>query len=71
MPATSLSAEQRARRVRLIIFDVDAVLSDGSIWIFPAPEFILAAKGILEEIIERCIEERNSVPGGPDAKGSV
>jgi len=37
MPATSLSTEERARRVRLIVFDVDGVLTDGSIWIFPAP----------------------------------
>ncbi len=29
--------EERARRIRLIIFDVDGVLTDGSIWIFPAP----------------------------------
>ncbi|MFP5226980.1 MAG: KdsC family phosphatase [Acidobacteriota bacterium] len=33
----SLSAEARARRIRLIIFDVDGVLTDGGIWLFPAP----------------------------------
>lgn len=27
----------RAKRVRLILFDVDGVLTDGKIWIFPAP----------------------------------
>lgn len=32
----SLSAEERARRIRLIIFDVDGVLTDGGIWLFPA-----------------------------------
>jgi 3-deoxy-D-manno-octulosonate 8-phosphate phosphatase (KDO 8-P phosphatase) len=32
-----LSAEDRAKRIKLIIFDVDGVLTDGSIWIFPAP----------------------------------
>lgn len=37
MPSISLSAEERARRVRLILFDVDGVLTDGGIWIFPAP----------------------------------
>jgi 3-deoxy-D-manno-octulosonate 8-phosphate phosphatase (KDO 8-P phosphatase) len=37
MPASSsLSAEERARRIQLIIFDVDGVLTDGSIWLFPA-----------------------------------
>ncbi|HTV13815.1 MAG TPA: HAD hydrolase family protein [Acidobacteriaceae bacterium] len=30
-------AQERARKVRLIIFDVDGVLTDGGIWIFPAP----------------------------------
>ncbi len=33
----TLSAEQRARRIRLLIFDVDGVLTDGGIWLFPAP----------------------------------
>ncbi len=33
----SLPAEERARRIRLIIFDVDGVLTDGGIWLFPAP----------------------------------
>jgi 3-deoxy-D-manno-octulosonate 8-phosphate phosphatase (KDO 8-P phosphatase) len=35
--SSSLSAEERARRIKLIIFDVDGVLTDGGIWIFPAP----------------------------------
>lgn len=32
-----LTAETRAKRVKIIIFDVDGVLTDGSIWLFPAP----------------------------------
>ena len=35
--APSLSAEERARKIKLIVFDVDGVLTDGGIWIFPAP----------------------------------
>jgi len=35
MPKPSASA--RARKIKLIIFDVDGVLTDGKIWIFPAP----------------------------------
>lgn len=31
------TAEERARRIRLLIFDVDGVLTDGGIWLFPAP----------------------------------
>jgi 3-deoxy-D-manno-octulosonate 8-phosphate phosphatase (KDO 8-P phosphatase) len=32
-----LSAEDRARRVKIILFDVDGVLTDGTIWVFPIP----------------------------------
>jgi len=32
-----LTAEERARRIKIILFDVDGVLTDGGIWIFPAP----------------------------------
>ncbi|MGA2459329.1 MAG: HAD hydrolase-like protein, partial [Terriglobales bacterium] len=35
MPKSSASA--RARKIKLILFDVDGVLTDGKIWIFPAP----------------------------------
>jgi len=31
------SATARARKIKLIIFDVDGVLTDGKIWIFPTP----------------------------------
>ena len=27
----------RARRIKLLLFDVDGVLTDGTIWLFPAP----------------------------------
>ena len=36
MPKTR-SALVRARKIKLILFDVDGVLTDGKIWIFPAP----------------------------------
>jgi 3-deoxy-D-manno-octulosonate 8-phosphate phosphatase (KDO 8-P phosphatase) len=40
------SAAERARRIRLILFDVDGVLTDGKIWILPlAPENLFEAKG--------------------------
>jgi 3-deoxy-D-manno-octulosonate 8-phosphate phosphatase (KDO 8-P phosphatase) len=32
------SAKVRARKIRLILFDVDGVLTDGKIFVFPAPE---------------------------------
>ncbi len=33
----TLSAIDRARRIKIILFDVDGVLTDGGIWIFPSP----------------------------------
>lgn len=29
--------ENRARKVKLLLFDVDGVMTDGTIWLFPAP----------------------------------
>lgn len=31
-----MTAEDRARHIQLIVFDVDGVLTDGGIWLFPA-----------------------------------
>ncbi|HLV89398.1 MAG TPA: HAD hydrolase family protein [Candidatus Sulfotelmatobacter sp.] len=36
MPS-KLSAQARARKIRLLLFDVDGVLTDGKLFIFPAP----------------------------------
>ena len=36
MPSKT-SAQARAKKIKLILFDVDGVLTDGKIWIFPAP----------------------------------
>ena len=36
MPKT-LSAKARARKIKLLLFDVDGVLTDGKLYIFPAP----------------------------------
>ena len=33
----SLTATERARRIKIIIFDVDGVLTDGTIWLVPGP----------------------------------
>ena len=33
----TLSAQDRARRVKIILFDVDGVLTDGTIWLVPGP----------------------------------
>jgi 3-deoxy-D-manno-octulosonate 8-phosphate phosphatase (KDO 8-P phosphatase) len=33
----ALTAEERARRIRIVVFDVDGVLTDGTIWLVPGP----------------------------------
>ncbi|MGA2168913.1 MAG: HAD hydrolase family protein [Terracidiphilus sp.] len=33
----TISVEDRARRIKIILFDVDGVLTDGTIWIYPMP----------------------------------
>src|ERR1044071_739296 len=33
-------SKARAKKIKLILFDVDGVLTDGKIWIFPAPQGI-------------------------------
>jgi 3-deoxy-D-manno-octulosonate 8-phosphate phosphatase (KDO 8-P phosphatase) len=35
--ASAASAKSRAKKIKIILFDVDGVLTDGKIWIFPAP----------------------------------
>jgi 3-deoxy-D-manno-octulosonate 8-phosphate phosphatase (KDO 8-P phosphatase) len=37
MEIMSISAIERAKRIKLILFDVDGVLTNGQIWLFPAP----------------------------------
>jgi 3-deoxy-D-manno-octulosonate 8-phosphate phosphatase (KDO 8-P phosphatase) len=33
----TLSAQDRARKIKVILFDVDGVLTDGGIWLIPVP----------------------------------
>jgi len=47
-------SKPRARKIKLILFDVDGVLTDGKIWIFPAPGGTLpAASAANSTILER------------------
>lgn len=46
MPKT-LSARSRAKKIKLLLFDVDGVLTDGKLFIFPAPAG--AQQSILEQ----------------------
>src|ERR1700683_3637666 len=42
MPKTQ-SAKVRAKKIKLLLFDVDGVLTDGKVYIFPAPAGFRAA----------------------------
>ena len=33
----TLTAHERARRIKIVLFDVDGVLTDGTIWLVPSP----------------------------------
>src|SRR5579864_4548626 len=43
-------SKARAKKIKLILFDVDGVLTDGKIWIFPAPA------GAEQSVLERTAE---------------
>jgi 3-deoxy-D-manno-octulosonate 8-phosphate phosphatase (KDO 8-P phosphatase) len=34
----TITAHNRARHIKIILFDVDGVLTDGTIWVIPAPQ---------------------------------
>src|ERR1700735_1940138 len=43
----ALSAQDRARRIKIILFDVDGVLTDGTIWLVPAASVAVSSPGAL------------------------
>ncbi|HUX46238.1 MAG TPA: HAD hydrolase family protein [Terracidiphilus sp.] len=45
----TISAEERARRIKIVLFDVDGVLTDGGIWLVPAPAGSVAHPGLAEK----------------------
>jgi len=47
-------SRKRARKIKLILFDVDGVLTDGKIWIFPSPAS--PSQGVLEQVAKKADE---------------
>src|ERR1700722_8761118 len=45
------SAAERARRIKIILFDVDGVLTDGTIWVYPIP-IALPDGSVVSNLIE-------------------
>jgi 3-deoxy-D-manno-octulosonate 8-phosphate phosphatase (KDO 8-P phosphatase) len=58
------SATARARKIKLIIFDVDGVLTDGKIWIFPAPN---PQSGTQQNVLQKSGQHAQSGFGLPSA----
>jgi 3-deoxy-D-manno-octulosonate 8-phosphate phosphatase (KDO 8-P phosphatase) len=59
-------ATARARKIKLILFDVDGVLTDGKIWIFPAPGYEAGAQPV---VLEKSVLERSAQHGGQGGFG--
>lgn len=45
----TISAEERARRIKIILFDVDGVLTDGGIWLVPSQGAPAVHPGLTEK----------------------
>lgn len=45
----TISAEERARRIKIVLFDVDGVLTDGGIWLVPAQGSAAMHPGLAEK----------------------
>ena len=53
-----LSATARAKKIKLLLFDVDGVLTDGRLFIFPAPS------GTEQSVLDRIEKEKSAQHGG-------
>jgi 3-deoxy-D-manno-octulosonate 8-phosphate phosphatase (KDO 8-P phosphatase) len=58
-----LSAQARARKIKLLLFDVDGVLTDGKLFIFPAPA------GIQQSVLDQRTQEQSAKHAGQDGFG--
>ena len=59
------SAPARARKIKLILFDVDGVLTDGKIWVFPAPS------GVETRLAASPAQSGPDLPTPPAAQGEL
>ncbi len=60
-----LSAAARARKIKLLLFDVDGVLTDGKLFIFPAPA------GTQQSILDQRIQDTSSKYAGRGGFGLI
>ena len=62
----SAMSKLRAKKIKLILFDVDGVLTDGKIWIFPAPGAVEARQSVSPP---QDLPEQSAQRGGPGGFG--
>jgi 3-deoxy-D-manno-octulosonate 8-phosphate phosphatase (KDO 8-P phosphatase) len=62
-PMPKLSAQSRARNIKLLLFDVDGVLTDGKLFIFPAPP------GTQQSALDQKEKEQSAQHGGQGGFG--
>jgi 3-deoxy-D-manno-octulosonate 8-phosphate phosphatase (KDO 8-P phosphatase) len=58
-----LSAQARARKIKLLLFDVDGVLTDGKLFIFPAPA------GAQQSALDQRTQQQSAKHGGQGGFG--
>jgi len=58
-----LSAQARARKIKLLLFDVDGVLTDGKLFIFPAPA------GVQPTVLGQTEKDQSAKHGGQGGFG--
>src|SRR6266487_542960 len=67
-PMPKLSAQARARKIKLLLFDVDGVLTDGKLFIFPAPPG--TQQSVLDRTnLDRMNEDQSAKHGGQGGFG--
>lgn len=49
----TITATERARRIKIILFDVDGVLTDGTIWLVPAPATAQAVSSTAQQLADK------------------
>jgi 3-deoxy-D-manno-octulosonate 8-phosphate phosphatase (KDO 8-P phosphatase) len=59
----ALTAIERARRIKIILFDVDGVLTDGGIWLFPTAAVGGCEPTAFQDVVQRRLSETGDKPG--------
>ncbi len=62
-PMAKLSTQARARKIKLLLFDVDGVLTDGKLFIFPAPA------GTQQSVLDQRAQDRSAKHAGEGGFG--